>query len=398
MKPVVSKTFIWILLAFFAIAAIFFFNQQQAVKKQDEKTDSSQKIRPIVVSVAEVKQADFPVWLPALGSVTPRQQVTIQSRISGQLLKLHFQEGQTVKLGQLLAEIDPEPIKAQLAQAKAQKLKDLAQRDNAKLDLQRYQQLKQEDAIAEQQVATQAALVKQIEATLASDDAQIDNLTLQLSYTKISAPITGVIGFKQIDIGNQIIANTTPIVSLIEQDPIMVNFALAEKYLPSLQQLQRTHTSTIEIWDQQNQHLLASTQIWLLDNQIDKATASISIKALFSNKDKLLYPNQFVQVRLLKETLKQATVIPFSALQQSTKGYRVYLVNEDKTHFREVDVTLLHQANDEVAVLGNLQAGELVITAGIDKLKTDSVIKVVATKDPTSKGNAKTDQPRSGQP
>jgi multidrug efflux system membrane fusion protein len=358
------------------ISGIVSFLGFQSPSKTPEASAASAKpntTRPITVSVAPIVQKDFTIWLNALGTVIPRTQAQIKSRIDGALLKLHFTEGQTVEKGQLLAEIDPRPLQSQLAQAIAQQNKNKALLLNAKQDLKRYQQLRSEDAIATQQLDTQVALVKQYEASIASDQAQIDALNLQLSYTNITAPFRGVLGFRQVDVGNHIQAASTTLVSLIEQDPITVVFSLPDQQLTSIQQ----HRSSlnIEIWDKAQQHRLATSQNWLLDNQIDATTASIRLKAIVSNPQQQLYPNQFVHVRIALETLKQALVIPQAALQHNKQSYFVYQVLPDQ-HIAAVPVKLLAQADEWAAVSGDLTPGMNLITAGTDKLKADSLVRI----------------------
>lgn len=336
--------------------------------------------RPTPVFTATVTRADMPVWIEALGRITPRQQVVLRSRIDGELQKLHFNEGQLVKKGQLLAEIDPRALQTQLAQQKAQLAQQKALLDNAKRDLKRYETLVVDDAIATQQRDTQASLVLQNQATLNTVQAQIQNTELQLSYTKIHAPLTGKIGFRQVDVGNQIKASdANGLATIVEIDPITVIFSLPEMHLSRLQQGQQTKESMmVEIWNADKSQHLATSGDWISDNQVDATTGSIRLKAFVNNAQQQLTANQFVQVRLQLDTLKQVLIIPSQAVLYGAKGDYVYRVTADNK-VETVAVKRLHTTPTHIAVEAELSEGDALVTDGSDRLKPGSLVKATSS-------------------
>lgn len=350
-----------------------------------DKTD-----RPIPVYAGQVTQGDFPVWLNALGNVSARQQVVLRSRIDGELVALHFKEGQLVKKGQLLAEIDARGLQTQLAQQRAQLAKDKSLFNNAQRDLARYNDLATDEAIAVQQRDTQAALVQQYRATIDSDIAQINNTELQLSYTKITAPLHGKIGFRQVDIGNQIKASdSNGLATIVEIDPITVIFSLPENYLPILLDNQNKATPlTIEAWQKDNLVRLATSQHWIMDNQVDATTGSVRLKAFFDNPEQHLTPNQFVNIKVKINTLKAALIIPSNALLHGAQGDYVYRIAQDDT-VQTVRVNLLETHDDQLAVSGPLTAGDRLVTDGNDKLRPGSKVRIISPHNNTAEAEQK---------
>lgn len=379
----------WIFFLLFLLAAIgvgYTYFYQSSTKLADQSKASQPKMRPSPVFAANVSKQDIPVWLNALGTVTARNLVTVKSRIDGELMAVYFEEGQRVKKGQLLAEIDPRNLQALLEQQQSQYQRDQALLNNAQLDLKRYKQLTTEDAIASQQVDTQAALVKQYQATLASDTAQINSTKLQLSYTKITAPISGKVGFRQVDAGNQVKASDgNGLVTIAQLTPITVVFSLPENTLPDLKvALLNSPNLDIEAWDKDKKQRIATGKLLTLDNQVDSSTGSIRLKALFDNNDESLYPNQFVNIRLQLKTLTQVTTIPSTALQRGAKGDFVYVINDDNTA-SVVPIKILQTEGDRVAIEGKLDAGMKVVTDGSDKVKDGGQVKVITKGDNASK-------------
>ncbi len=381
-----------------AISAItgYWYSQQQKARDGDQqiKTEHTTKAnahkgdpnkRPAPVFAANVTQQDFPVWLNALGTATARNLVTVKSRIDGELMAIHFEEGQTIKKGQRLAEIDPRTLEAQLEQQQSQYQRDQALLNNAQLDLKRYQQLTQEDAIASQQVDTQAALVKQYQATLASDKAQMNSTQLQLSYTKITAPISGKIGFRHVDAGNQVKASdATGLVTIAQLSPITVIFSIPENKLTDIKQaISSTANLTIEAWDKDKKKHIATGRLLTLDNQIDSTTGSIRLKAIFDNNDEMLYPNQFVNIRLQLKKIENAITIPATALQRGAKGDFVYVINDDNTA-SVTPISIIQSEGDFVAVEGKLNEAMKVVTDGADKVKDGAMVKVITKGDKTT--------------
>ncbi len=379
----------WIFFLLFLLAALglgYTYFYQSSTKAADQSKASQPKMRPSPVFAASVVQQDFPVWLNALGTVSARNLVTVKSRIDGELMAVYFEEGQRVKKGQLLAEIDPRNLQALLEQQQSQYQRDQALLNNAQLDLKRYKQLTTEDAIASQQVDTQAALVKQYQATLASDTAQINSTKLQLSYTKITAPISGKVGFRQVDAGNQVKASdSNGLVTIAQLTPITVVFSLPENTLPDLKvALLNNPNLDIEAWDKDKKQRVATGKLLTLDNQVDSSTGSIRLKALFDNNDESLYPNQFVNIRLQLKTLTQVTTIPSTALQRGAKGDFVYVINDDNTA-SVVPIKILQTEGDRVAIEGKLDVGMKVVTDGSDKVKEGGQVKVITKGDNAAK-------------
>ncbi|MEE9928376.1 MdtA/MuxA family multidrug efflux RND transporter periplasmic adaptor subunit [Microvirgula aerodenitrificans] len=330
------------------------------------------------VQVATASTADVPVWLGGLGTVTAASTVTVKSRVDGQLMKLHFTEGQTVRAGQLLAEIDPRPFQVSLAQAEGQLAKDQADLDNARADLARYRTLLAQESIAAQKVDTQASLVRQLQGTVKADRAQVDSARLQLDYSRVTAPVSGRVGLKQVDVGNQISSgDTTGIVVITQVQPIQVLFTLPETQLPSiLAPLNAGQTLTVEAWDREMKQRQAVGKLLTLDNQIDTSTGTIKLKAEFANTDGTLFPNQFVNARVRAGTLSQAVVVPVAAVQTGKKGSYVWVVGADnKVAMRQVSTT----AGDgtRVVISKGVQAGERLVTDGVDKLTAGARVEIV---------------------
>ena len=382
-----AKTFRWrvwlifVLLA--AIAAYFiypFYNRmpQEMADKDDKQGKQGGKKGKDTTSVkAEaVTLDDMPIYLRGLGTVTGLRTVTVKSRVDGELLRVHYKEGAMVKEGDLLAEIDPRIMQIQLMQAEGQLLRDEALLKNAELDLNRYKTLLAQDSIASQQVATQESLVKQYEGTVATDKALVANARLQLSYTKITAPISGRLGLRLVDQGNMIkAADATGLAIITQIQPISVVFTIPEDALPSvMQQLKTGKSLIVEAFDRSNKNTLAQGQLLAVDNQIDINTGTVKIKSQFANTDGALFVNQFVNVRLLMETLHSIAIIPGAAVQNGEKGSFVYVLKDDETV--TVRTVKLGEANGEkVAVLEGLKAGELIVTEGTDKLREGAKVK-----------------------
>jgi membrane fusion protein, multidrug efflux system len=337
---------------------------------------------PQPVSVAEVAVKDVPLWLTAIGSAIPRNLVTIRTRVDGELLRVHFTEGQTVTAGQLLAEIDPRPFQAQLAQANGQLARDEAQLQNARVDLERYRELWAKDSIPKQQLDTQEALVRQYQGTVENDRGLVDDARLQLSYTRISTPVTGRIGLRQVDPGNQIhAADTNGLAAVAQMQPMTVVFAVAEGHLPDInRRLAGGDAPPVEAWDREQKNRLAMGRLLTTDNQIDPTTGTIKLKAEFANGDDGLFPNQFVNVRLLLGVRKDATVVPGAAVQRGSRGAFVYTV-DDGGLVKTVAVTPGAADGELVAVDGPLKAGERVVTDGADKLRDGAKVAVIASQE-----------------
>ena len=335
--------------------------------------------RPQPVSVAEVKVQDVPIWLTALGTATPRNLVTVRSRVDGELLRLHFQEGQMVKQAQLLAEIDPRPFQVQLLQAEGQMARDAALLANAQADWQRYKDLWAKDSIARQQLDTQEALVRQYQGAVEADRGQVEGARLQLSYARIAAPVSGRVGLRQVDPGNQVRASDAlGLVVIAQLQPITVVFALPEAHLGAINvRLTQTEPVRVEAWDREQKKRLATGRLLSIDNLVDVATGTIKAKAIFRNEENELFPNQFVNVRVLAGTRSGALTVPSAAVLRGSKGTFVYGVDAQSA-VSAVPVTLGPQDGEVVAVEGTLKPGQRIVTDGADKLREGAKVEVIS--------------------
>jgi membrane fusion protein, multidrug efflux system len=335
----------------------------------------------IRVTVAPVEKANFPVYLTGLGTVQGFNTVQVRTRIDGQIDKIAFQEGELVKQGDLLAEIDPRPFQAALDQAKAKKAQDEANLANANLDLQRYTKLG--EFATRQQTDTQRSTVVQLTAQIAADDAAIANAQTQLDYTQVKSPITGIAGLRQVDVGNIVNAATqTGIVTVAQIEPIAVIFTAPEGQLPYISEGQAAQPLKVIAITTDGKKPLADGALAVINNQVDTTSGTIRLKAVFDNKNHALWPGQSVSTRLLVKTIKDATVVPDDAIQHSTNGLYAYTVGQDnKAALRKVSVS---QSIDGHSVVDEgLQPGEQVITGGQYKVQPGSVVTTaVASSDP----------------
>ena len=333
---------------------------------------------PTPVRLTEVGQGDFHVELKALGTVTALNTVNVRPRVDGQLVKVLFEEGQLVKAGDLLAQIDPRPYRVALQQAEGALAQSQAQLRNAEVDLARYQGLYAEDSIAKQTLDTQAALVGQYRGTVKSNQAAVAEARLNLDFTEVRAPISGRLGLRQVDVGNLVgSGDTTPLVVITQVEPIAVNFTLPEKDLPPvLARVRDNQMLRVEAWDRGEQQLLAEGVLHSLDNQIDVATGTVKLKARFANAGEDLFPNQFVNVRLRVETRRQATLIPSAAVQYGARGTFVFVVGQDdKVQLRDVRIAASDGATSLVEE--GVKVGERLVLEGTDRLKDGSEVEVI---------------------
>ena len=330
------------------------------------------------VSVGRVQQRDIRVTTQAIGSIAAANTAIVRPRVDGELKTIHFTEGQAVRAGQLLAQIDPQPFQIALDLAQGALARDQAQLRNAQLDQQRYRDLVAKDAAPQQQLDTQQALVQQLQGTVKSDQANVDNAKLQLSYTRVVAPIAGLAGLKQADLGNIVHASdANGLLSITQTQPVNVVFAVPDARLARIrQQLKAAVALPVEAWDRELKQRLAVGRVASTDNAIDAATGTIKLKATFPNADNSLFPNQFVNVRLQLDTLADALAVPTAAVQRGAQGTFVYVVVGGKTVALR-KVTTSEVDGDWIAVQGDLQAGDTVVTDGADRLRDGAAVEVI---------------------
>ena len=334
---------------------------------------------PVTVSVVSAEQGAFPVVIRAVGNVTPYNTVTVVPQVEGRLLRVHFQEGAHVQAGQLLAELDPRALQASLDEARGTQAQNQAELKNARSDLARYERLYRQDSVSRQQLETQRALVRQLQARSTTDQAKVDNARVQLGYTKIHAPVAGRLGLLKASIGAMIGPSTTDgLVSIVQTDPISVIFGVPEVQLTALRNAMAAAGNglAVEAWDRSEQGRLASGRLTTLDNQIDTTTGSLRVRARFDNPGETLFPNQFVNIRLTLQTLPKAVSVPVDAVQFGTQGDYVYVVRDDKAHVQVVKLGAT--TADRVQVVEGLAAGERVVLEGMDRLRNGSAVKIVA--------------------
>jgi membrane fusion protein, multidrug efflux system len=325
---------------------------------------------PMPVVAAQARTGDMPITLIGLGTVTPLATVTVQSQISGQIMKIAFKEGQTVKAGDPLMLIDPRPYQVALEQAEGALARDKALLANARVDLDRYQTLFAQDSIAEQQLATQKSLVAQDEGNVKTDQGQIDAAKLNLTYCHIVSPIPGRVGLQQVTLGNYVTpAEPNGLVVVTQLQPITVVFTLPEDDIPPiLQRLKTAATLPVTAYDRSNTQVLATGTLQSIDSQIDPTTGTLKLKATFPNTDQVLFPQQFVNIVLLLDTLHGATLIPQAGVQRGAPGTYVYVINADNT-VSVRKVTLGPGDPTNITITQGLKAGETVVVDGADKLK-----------------------------
>lgn len=343
------------------------------------------RVQPVSVEAAQRK--DMRVLVSAIGTITASNTAVVQAQVSGVLQNLMFKEGQQVKAGQQLAQIDPRAFQAAVAQAEGQLARDAAQLANAKVDLARYKDLLAKDAIAKQQVDTQEALVRQLNGTAKADQASVDSARLQLSYTRVLAPISGRVGLKQADLGNVVQpGSANGIVSITQTRPVALVFAVPASHLPRISAaLHSNKPLVVEAWDRGGATKLAEGRVASTDNAIDPTTDSIKLKALFKNEDEALFPNQAVSVRLSLDLLEGSLVVPSAAVLRGAQGFYVYAVGQDSS----VSMRLVKPGvvdDGWTAVEGQLRPGEQVVIDGVDRLRDGAKVEVIAADPAKRKG------------
>jgi multidrug efflux system membrane fusion protein len=390
---------IWLVIVVFIAAATYrIFMMQAATQAKARAKALNDAQRPLPVMAVAARKADMDVNLRGLGTVIPVNTVTVRSQVGGQLLRVHFKEGQIVKAGMLLAEIDPRPFEVQLMQAEGQLARDGSLLRNAESDLVRYKLLLSQDSIADQQVTTQESLVQQYKGAVKTDRGQIANAKLQLTYSRVVAPVSGRIGLRLVDQGNMIQSTDVNGMAVVTQlQPITVVFSLPQDNLPAIMKRLRTgEVLPVYAYTQDGKAMLAGGTFLAVDNQIDTTTGTVKLKAKFDNKNNELFPNQFVNVIMKVDTLSGVTVMPAAAIQRGSIGTFAYVVKQDKS----VNVRPLQLGPTEgenTAVLNGLAPGEFVVTVGGDKLREGTKVEIV-TNEAAGASSQGRKTPRAGSP
>jgi multidrug efflux system membrane fusion protein len=358
---------IWWIVGFIAavVVVVLVIRNREAA----QATNGRFRQGPLTVGIGRVTTGDMPITLIALGTVTPLATVTVHPQVTGPLVKIDFTEGQLVKAGQLLAEIDPRPFQDALDQATGALKRDQAALANARIDLDRYKTLVAEDSVAEQTYATQQATVGQDVAIVATDQAAVESAQLNLSYCRITSPVAGLVGLRQVDLGNLLQANSSTIVVVTQMQPMSVLFTVPEDSLTAiLERLRRGEKLAVTAFDRSLTSKIATGTLFTADNEIDPTTGTLKLRAMFDNAKLELFPSQFVNVQLLLDTLRNQVIVPGAGLQNGAAGAYVYVVNANST----VNVRAVKtgpSSGDKVAIMDGLTAGETVVTDGADQLR-----------------------------
>ncbi len=375
---------VWLLVALAVIVGIVLYRRHEAaVQAAQAKAAAAQHSVP--VTTGKASKGDIGVYVEALGAVTPVYTVTVTSRVQGQIMEVHYREGQMVRKGDALLDVDPRPYQAALDEVEGQLAHDEAVLAEARIDLTRYQAALARNAIAEQQVADQEQTVLQDEGTVKNDQGQVANATVNLVYTHITSPIDGRVGLRLVDPGNMVQANSTAgLVVITQLQPITMIFSVAEDYLPEIQkQLRLGQKMEVDAFDRSQETQLATGWLLTLDNEVDPTTGTIKLRAIFPNKDSALFPNQFVNARLLVETQHGVTLVATAAIQRNSQSAFVYVIGADGT--AKMRTVTVGTANGNVTAVQGVQPGETVAVDGFDKLQDGT--KVTAR---TGQGKSKT--------
>ena len=371
-----SHWWVWLLIAAIVLVGGFiYYRHRQAANEAAAKAKAAQQPRAVPIVTATAKKGDIGVYVEALGAVTPVYTVNVTSRVQGQVMNVYYKEGQMVRKGQPLLEIDPRPFQAALTQVEGQLEHDQALLAEARIDLDRYQQAFNRNAIAKQQLDDQTQLVKQDEGTVKNDQGQVANAQVNLAYTHITSPIDGRVGLRLVDPGNMVQANgTTPLVVVTQLAPITVIFSVAEDYLTQIQQQTRNGNKlAVDAYDRTQQRKIAEGTLLTIDNQIDTTTGTVKLRADFPNKDGALFPNQFVNVRLLVTTQHNVTLIPTSGIQRNAQGAFVYLIQDQKATLRTVKVGT---TDGNITAVEGINPGDVVAVNGFDKLQDGVPVRI----------------------
>jgi membrane fusion protein, multidrug efflux system len=380
-----SHRWIWVLIAAIVLAGGYiYYRHRQAANDAAAKAKAAQQPRAVPIVTATARKGDIGVYVEALGAVTPVYTVNITSRVQGQVMNVYYREGQMVRKGQSLLEVDPRPFQAALTQVEGQLEHDQAVLSEARIDLDRYQQAFNRNAIAKQQLDDQTQIVKQDEGTVKNDQGLVANAQVNLVYTHITSPIDGRVGLRLVDPGNMVQANgTTPLVLVTQLAPITVIFSVAEDYLAEIQQQTRNGNKlTVDAYDRTQQTKIAEGKLLTIDNQIDTTTGTVKLRAEFPNKYGALFPNQFVNARLLVKTQHDAMLIPTAGIQRNAQGAYVYLIQNQKAAIRTVKVGT---TDGNTTAVEGINPGDVIAVNGFDKLQDGILVRI---QKPGANGNA----------
>jgi len=376
-----SRRWLWVLvLGILAAGVIYWYHRASAGKEASSSAAAARASAVTPVVAATAQRGDIGIYFNGLGAVTPIYTVTVKSRVDGQLMSVPFKEGQLVHRGDLLAQIDPRPFQVQLTQAEGQLIKDQAALENARIDLTRYQTLLTQNAAPEQQYATQKALIVQDEGAVKTDQGLIASAKLNIIYCHITSPITGRVGLRLVDPGNIVHATDTKgLVVITQVQPISVIFTIAEDQVPAvLKKVRAGKRLPVEAYDREMKNKLSQGTLTTLDNQIDPTTGTLKLRATFDNKDDALFPDQFVNARLLVEQKRGVTLLPAAAIQRSSRTTFVYLVKQDQTVTVRA-VVLGTTEGDKTEIVSGVSPGDIVVTTGVDKLQEGSRVKATVS-------------------
>lgn len=375
----------WVLVALLLVgSAVWWYSSSKTSVSEKKVGYAAGATPPVPVKVETAKVQDLDIYLRGLGTVTAFATVTVRSRVQGELVEIPFKEGDKVKAGDVIARIDPRPYKVALDQAKGTLAQDVSQYENAKLDLKRYETLKDQKSIAGQTVDTQKSLVKKYQAMILTDQAAVDNAQLQLDFTTIVAPISGRLGLRQFDVGNILVTNDPQgIVVLTQTQPISLVFTLPESNLSDVREpMLAGKTLTVDAYDRADTKRLGQGVLKTVDNQIDVTTGTFKLKAQFANDDDALFPNQFVNVRILVRTIKDALTVSPASVQQSSQGAFLYVLQADGT-VAVKQVKVGSRSGDRIVILEGLSAGDKVVLEGTDRLRAGAKVRVIGDGAPT---------------
>ena len=366
---------VWALIVIaLAVGGVLYYQHRSS--GDASKAKAAPPPRAVPVTTAPAKKGDIGIYVEALGTVTPVYTVTVTSRVQGQIMDVYYKEGQMVKKDDPLLDIDPRPYQAALTQTEGQLAHDQALLAEAGIDLDRYKSAFSRNAIAQQQVYDQEQAVQQYQGTVKNDEGTVENAKVNLVYTHITSPIDGRVGLRLVDPGNIVQANSaTPLVVVTQLQPITVIFSIAEDYLPQIQrQLRQGHTMAVAALDRTQEKEIATGSLLTVDNQIDTTTGTVKLKAIFSNRDSELFPNQFVNTRLLVETQHDATLVPSAAIQRNAQGSFVYVVKSDNTaQLRAIKPGV---ADGNTQAVQGVQPNEIVAVTGFDRLQDGAKVAV----------------------